>query len=146
MGKTYKTNRRHTKRAAKHSTRRVNKKRSNSRSKSRGGGAYPESAWGYELGKMGDGWTQYNNSLTLQPGQNLATRNNLSSAPIDNVNANAQRILVGPELIKGGTNNRRFLLNGDTRGLLRGGKGSWYVGGKKSKSRRSNRKSSRRRH
>jgi hypothetical protein len=30
----------------------------------------PPSAWGYGLGTMGDGWTQFMNSLTLQPNQN----------------------------------------------------------------------------
>jgi hypothetical protein len=45
--------------------------------KKRGGGShadvssYPPSAWGYTLGTVGNGWTQFMNSLTLNPGESL---------------------------------------------------------------------------
>ena len=47
--------------------------RSKSRNKSRsqrGGnvGAYPPSAWGFTMGTLGNGWTQFMNSLSVQPG------------------------------------------------------------------------------
>ena len=36
----------------------------------RGGnvGAYPPSAWGWGMGTLGNGWTQFMNSLSVQPG------------------------------------------------------------------------------
>ena len=33
--------------------------------------SYPPSAWGYTLGTVGNGWTQFMNSLTLKPGETL---------------------------------------------------------------------------
>jgi hypothetical protein len=47
------------------------KRRSRNKTRSqRGGnvGAYPPSAWGFTMGTLGNGWTQFMNSLSLQPG------------------------------------------------------------------------------
>jgi hypothetical protein len=44
-----------------------------SRKSQRGGaqGAYPDSAWGFQMNNLGNLWNQTMNSLTVQPGQNL---------------------------------------------------------------------------
>ena len=46
------------------------KRRHNKTRRQRGGnvGAYPPSAWGYTMGTLGNGWTQFMNSLSIQPG------------------------------------------------------------------------------
>jgi hypothetical protein len=49
----------------------LNKSRSRNKTRSqRGGnvGAYPPAAWGFTMGTLGNGWTQFMNSLTVQPG------------------------------------------------------------------------------
>ena len=43
----------------------------------------PPSAWGWGLGTVGNGWTQFMNSLTLQPGQNLGTIQSNNLVPIN---------------------------------------------------------------
>ena len=43
------------------------------KTRSQGGGnvgSYPPSAWGYTMGTLGNGWTQFMNSLSIQPGVN----------------------------------------------------------------------------
>jgi hypothetical protein len=47
----------------------------------------PPSAWGWGLGTVGSGWQQFMNSLTLQPGQNLATQQSNDIVPKNNLNA-----------------------------------------------------------
>jgi hypothetical protein len=46
-------------------TRSKSRQRSQKRSQ-RGGsqGSYPDSAWGFQMNNLGDGWTQFTNSLT----------------------------------------------------------------------------------
>ena len=46
------------------------KRRRNKTRSQRGGnvGAYPPSAWGFTMGTLGNGWTQFMNSLSVQPG------------------------------------------------------------------------------
>ena len=48
------------------------------------GGA--DSGWSYVMGQVGNGWTQFQNALTLQPGQNLATLNSNDIEPIGQPN------------------------------------------------------------
>ena len=45
----------------------------------------PPSAWGYGLGTMGDGWTQFMNSLTLQPNQNGNINQSNNIVPVGTV-------------------------------------------------------------
>ena len=49
-------------------TRSKSRQRSQKRSQ-RGGlqGSYPDSAWGFQMNNLGDGWTQFTNSLTGNP-------------------------------------------------------------------------------
>ena len=74
------------------------KSRSRSRSSSRqrtqrrsqsGGswGAYPDSAWGFQMNNLGNGWTQFMNSLSVQPGENAGTIQSNDIVPIKNINA-----------------------------------------------------------
>ena len=46
------------------------KRRHHKTMRQRGGnvGSYPPSAWGYTMGTLGNGWTQFMNSLSVQPG------------------------------------------------------------------------------
>ena len=61
---------------------RSHKRRTYSKSKTmrrsqRGGelAGNPASAWGWGMGTLGNGWTQFMNSLTVQPGQNSQSNN-----------------------------------------------------------------------
>jgi len=58
----------------------------------------PPSAWGWVNGTLGNGWTQFMNSLTLQPGQNLGTIQSNSIVPIKNVNAQDSQGMIGTNL------------------------------------------------
>lgn len=51
--------------------------------KQRGG----TSGWGYVYNQVGDGWTQFQNALTLQPGQNPASQQTNEIEPIGKPNA-----------------------------------------------------------
>lgn len=84
---------------------RSHKRRSHSKSRTmrRGqqGGALagnPPSAWGWGLGTVGNGWTQFMNSLTLQPGQNLGTIQSNNLVPIGDVNAQDSQGMIGPNM------------------------------------------------
>jgi hypothetical protein len=70
----------------------------------------PPSAWGYGLGTAGGGWTQFMNSITLQPGQNIATQQSNQLVPVNNVNADNTQGMIGANL------------KGDMSGSQSGGK------------------------
>ena len=57
--------------------------------KQRGGNS--PSAWGYVYNTLGDGWTQFKNSLTLQPGENLGTVQSNDIEPRANLNAQSMQ-------------------------------------------------------
>lgn len=50
------------------------------------GGTHSPSAAGYVYSRVGDGWTQFQNALTLQPGQNLGTLQSNDIEPIGQPN------------------------------------------------------------
>jgi hypothetical protein len=84
---------------------RSHRRRSHSKSRTmrRGqhGGALagnPPSAWGWGMGTLGNGWTQFMNSLTLQPGQNLGTIQSNNIVPVGGVNAQDAQGMVGANL------------------------------------------------
>ena len=52
--------------------------------KNQSGGA--DSGWSYVLGQVGNGWTQFQNALTLQPGQNIASAHSNDIEPIGKPN------------------------------------------------------------
>ena len=51
-------------------------RRSQTRSQ-RGGnyGNYPDSAWGFQMNNLGNGWNQFMNSLSVQPGSSNQSNN-----------------------------------------------------------------------
>jgi hypothetical protein len=65
-----------------------------------GGGlaGYPASSWGWVNGTLGNGWTQFMNALTLQPGQNAGTSQSNDIVPASNVNAQDQQGIIGTNL------------------------------------------------
>ena len=73
---------------SKSQSRSSSKQRTQRRSQ-RGGswGPYPDSAWGFQLNNLGNGWTQFMNSLSVQPGQNLGTSQSNDIVPVKNINA-----------------------------------------------------------
>ena len=64
--------------------RRCKKHQKTMRNRQRGGelGSNPPSSWGWTLGTLGDGWTQFTNSLTLQPGNNNNINQSNNIVPI----------------------------------------------------------------
>lgn len=84
---------------------RSHKSRSNSKSRTmrraqHGGdlAGNPPSAWGWGMGTLGNGWTQFMNSLTLQPGENIATQSGNLSVPVGNLNAMNQQGMINTNL------------------------------------------------
>lgn len=58
----------------------------------------PASAWGWGMGTLGNGWNQFMNSLTLQPGQNAGTMQSNNIVPVNNVNAQDAQGMIGTNL------------------------------------------------
>ncbi len=58
----------------------------------------PPSSWGWGMGTLGNGWTQFMNSLTLQPGQNLGTVQSNGIVPVGNINAQNSQGMIGTNL------------------------------------------------
>ena len=58
----------------------------------------PPSAWGWGLGTLGNGWTQFMNSLSLQPGQNLGAIQSNASVPVGGLNAQTYQGNIGPNM------------------------------------------------
>ncbi len=81
---------------------RSQKRRSHSKRRTRRhrqhGGNYPPSAWGSVMGTVGDGWTQFQNALMLQPGENLGAVQSNAIVPIGNPNAQTSQGNIGPNM------------------------------------------------
>lgn len=108
-----------------HRRRTHSKTRSMRRTRSQRGGdlaGNPASSWGWVNGTLGNGWTQFMNSLTLQPGQNIATMHSNNSVPVGNVNAQNSQPMLNPNM-GGGKRNRRHKSRSRRGGSRRGG--SW---------------------
>ena len=60
----------------------------------RGGNSYPPSAWGNVMGTVGNGWTQFQNALTLQPGENVVSQHSNAIEPVGNVNAQSAQPML----------------------------------------------------
>ena len=106
---------------------RSHKRRSHSKSRTmrrgqRGGelAGNPPSAWGWGLGTLGNGWTQFTNALTLQPGQNLGAAQSNNIVPVGNLNAQTAQGNIGPNLTgdvpQGGGKRRRHRRSRAKRG------------------------------
>ena len=89
----------------------------------------PPSSWGWGLGTAGNGWTQFMNSLTLQPGANLGTIQSNNLVPVGNINAQNAQGNIGPNMTgdipKGGGRRRRRAKSMSNNATRRGG--SWEV-------------------
>jgi len=58
------------------------RQRSQKRSQTGGSqGSYPDSAWGFQMNNLGNGWTQFMNSLSLQPGSTNQSNNIVQNLP-----------------------------------------------------------------
>lgn len=78
-------------------TRQTRRTRTKSRSRGLRGGdlaGNPPSSWGWTMGTLGNGWTQFMNSLSIQPGQNTGTMGSNASVPVGNLNAQDSRPFV----------------------------------------------------
>lgn len=58
----------------------------------------PPSSWGWVNGTVGNGWTQFMNSLTLQPGQGIVDSKNNDTVPVGNLNAQSVQGNIGTNL------------------------------------------------
>ncbi len=78
---------------AKHSHRKRSHTKSRTRTMRQHGGELsgnPPSAWGWGLGTAGNGWTQFMNAFSLQPGTNLSTDQSNVSVPVGSVHSQSQ--------------------------------------------------------
>jgi len=85
----------------KHSRRRRSHSKSRTMRRRQHGGnlaGNPPSAWGWGLGTLGNGWTQFMNSLSLQPGANLGAVQSNASVPVGNINAQTAQGNIGPNM------------------------------------------------
>jgi hypothetical protein len=89
-----------------HSRRRRGHGKTRTRRHQRGGelAGNPPSSWGWGMGTLGNGWTQFMNSLSVQPGQNLASGQSNNIVPVGNSNAQTSQ---GGNIPKGGARRRR---------------------------------------
>jgi hypothetical protein len=81
----------------------------------------PPSAWGWGLGTLGNGWTQFMNTMSLQPGQNLGAVQSNSIVPVNNLNAQSAQGNIGPNMTgdipqQGGRRRRGRGRRGSKRG------------------------------
>lgn len=58
----------------------------------------PPSSWGWGMGTLGNGWTQFMNSLSLQSGQNLGTSQGNNIVPVGGMNAQDSQGMIGANM------------------------------------------------
>ena len=121
---------------------RRSQRRSQSRGQSRGQtrsqkggnyGSYPDSAWGFQMNNLGNGWTQFMNSLSVQPGSNLGSSQSNNIVPIKNINAQDSQPSLSPKMT-GGKRRKQLMqqqlqqqrMQQLTRGKGRGKKGGYW--------------------
>ena len=90
----------------------------------------PPSSWGWVNGTVGNGWTQFMNSLTLQPGQGIVDSKNNDTVPVGNLNAQGLQGNIGSNLQgdipKSVGGRRRFKSRSNSRSKSRSKRGgSW---------------------
>ena len=84
----------------------------------------PPSSWGWGLGTLGNGWTQFMNSLSLQPGQNLGASQSNAIVPVGNPNAQTSQGNIGPNMNggipgqQGGRRRRRYKRGGNIGAVI----------------------------
>jgi hypothetical protein len=102
-----------------------NRSRSSSRSRmsrrsQQGGsqGAYPDSAWGFQMNNLGNGWTQFMNSLSSQ---NSSTSQSNNIVPVRNMPAqNTGKMSGGKRHMSGSGGKRHMSGSGGKRHRKRG--------------------------
>ena len=77
--------------------RRSHSKRRTRRHRQHGGNNDP-SAWNSVYKTVGDGWTQFQNALMLQPGENLGASQSNAIVPIGKPNAQTSQGNIGPNM------------------------------------------------
>lgn len=114
---------------------RSSSKQRTQRRSQRGGswGPYPDSAWGFQLNNLGNGWTQFMNSLSVQPGQNLGTSQSNDIVPIKNINAqDTTKMITGGKKHRHRRHKMRHMQQmqqrqmQQSRGQSRGKKGGYF--------------------
>ena len=109
---------------AKHSRRRRSHSKSRTMRRMQRGGELagnPPSSWGWGLGTLGNGWTQFMNTMSLQPGSNLGAVQSNSIVPVNNLNAQSAQGNIGPNMTgdipqQGGRRRRGRGRRGSKRG------------------------------
>jgi hypothetical protein len=99
---------------------RKSSKRSSTR-KHRGGASYPPSAWGFQMGNLGDGWTQFTNALTLKAGDNVGSVQSNEIVPIKNLTAEDAQPMLKPNM-SGGMRKKRHSRRVRKNKSMKGGK------------------------
>jgi len=84
-------------------------------------GGYPDSAWGYQMNNLGNGWTQFMNTLSVQPG---STSQSNTIVPINN--ANAQPKMTGGKHRRRSQMQMQQQMQQQSRGKGRGKKGGYW--------------------
>lgn len=80
-------------------------------------GGYTPSAWDYVMSTVGNGATQAQNSLVLQPGESIPASKSLDIEPINNPNAQFAQPYLAPNMT-GGKRGRRTKKGGSWAGTL----------------------------
>lgn len=88
--------------------------RRHSRKRMKGGSSEPASAWGWGMGTVGNGWTQFMNSLSLQPGQGAVAANQNTLVPVNRNNITT----TTTKPISGGKRRRRSAKRGGNIGAV----------------------------
>jgi len=107
----------------KHHSRKRGRRNMKKSLKQRGGdlAGNPPSAWGWTLGTVGNGWQQFMDSLTVQPGQGMADSTNNDIVPIKNLRAQSGQSI--------GTNLKGDIPSSNMNMMKRGGKRRHKRGG-----------------
>lgn len=94
------------------------RQRSQKRSQTGGSqGAYPDSAWGFQMNNLGDTWTQFKNTFSIQPGENSSINQS------NNIVQNNQKMRGGKGRNMMQMRQRQML---QAKGKSRGKKGGYF--------------------
>lgn len=85
----------------------------------------PASAWGWVNGTVGNGWNQFMNSLTIQPGANLGSIQSNNLVPIGRVNAQDAQPMLTSNMGGGRRRNKRNSNKRNKRNSNKRSGGSW---------------------
>jgi hypothetical protein len=94
-------------------------------------GAYPDSAWGFQMNNLGNGWTQFMNSLSVQPGENMGTSQSNAIVPVRNLNAQDPKSMMMNGGKKHGKRHMKRMMQrqqmmGQSKSQSRGKKGGYW--------------------